>query len=242
MVSRSYALKSRDWNRYMKRTRLNKLQIITHIGAWIPLIVLVYNFATDNLTVNPIQAATQRTGNIAIILLVLSLACTPVNMLFRVPQVIKLRRPLGLYAYMYAAIHLLIFSVLDYGLRWDLIADTIVEKRFILVGMTSFLLLTRLAVTSFRWWMVRLGKNWKRLHRLVYLVNLLVVLHFAWAKKGDIFRLQGDILFPLLAGMVVITLLMLRLPAVRRWFSARPRSIPATGKSRRLEQQQNAGD
>ena len=208
------------------RRRIHWLQVVVHVGAWIPLIVLVSDFLTDNLTVNPIQAATQRTGNIAIILLVLSLACTPVNLLLRYSPVLKVRRALGLYGYMYAAIHFLIFSGLDYGFNLRLILPAIAEKRFIVVGFTALLLLTVLAATSFRWWMVRLGKNWKRLHRLAYLTNLLVVLHFAWAVKGDFFRLQGDILRPLLAGIAVVVLLILRIPAIRQRINrlARPAS------------------
>lgn len=199
-----------------KTKKLHPLQILVHIGAWIPLAVLVYAYYTGGLTVNPIQDATQRTGDTAITLLILSLACTPVNTLFRYPPVLKLRRPLGLYAYMYAAMHMLLFVGVDYGFDWELIGYEIVEKRFILIGMTSFLILTALAITSFDWWKVKLGKRWKQLHQLVYVVNLLIVLHFAWALKGDIFRLQGDIIRPLIAGIVVISLLVLRIRAVRR--------------------------
>jgi methionine sulfoxide reductase heme-binding subunit len=200
----------------MKRPKFLNFQVLLHIAAWIPLAVLIYQFQSGNLTINPIQAATQRTGNIALILLILSLACTPVYSLFRFAPALKARRPLGLYAYMYAAIHLLIFTGLDYGFNLRFIMQEVAEKRFILVGLTAFLILTVLAITSYRWWMVRLGKNWKRLHQLVYVVNVLVVLHFSWAVKGDIFRLQGDILRPLLAGIIVLTLLILRLPPIRR--------------------------
>ncbi len=198
------------------RRRIHWLQVVVHVGAWIPLAVLAYDFLTNNLTINPIQAATQRTGNIAIVLLVFSLACTPVNMLLRYPPVLRVRRALGLYGYMYAGIHFLIFAGLDYGFNLNLILQTIAEKPYIVVGFTALLLLTILAVTSFRWWMARLGKNWKRLHRFVYLANLLVVLHFALAVKGNIFQLQGDVLRPLLAGIAVAVLLILRIPAVRK--------------------------
>jgi methionine sulfoxide reductase heme-binding subunit len=200
----------------MKRTRFTWLQTLTHLAAWVPLVVLVYDYQSGGLGVNPIQAATQRTGNIALILLVLSLACTPLNTVFRLPALLKLRRPLGLYGYMYAAIHLTIFTGLDYGFDVGLIVQEIVQKRFILVGMTAFLLLTALAATSFDRSKVLLRKNWKRLHRLVYLVNLLVVLHFAWAVKGDVLLLQGDVLRPLLAGLIIVLLLIARLPAVRK--------------------------
>jgi sulfoxide reductase heme-binding subunit YedZ len=196
--------------------RRKPIQWLTHIGAWIPLVVLAYDFWTNNLTVNPIQAAEIRSGDIAIVLLILSLACTPLNWLLHMPDLLKLRKPLGLYAYMYAAIHLTIFIGLDYGFDPELLVQVVFEKPFIVVGLLSFVLLTALAVTSFRWWMAKLAKNWKRLHQLVYGINLLVVLHFGWSAKGDFFRLQGDVLRPLLAGGVVILLLCLRLPPVRK--------------------------
>ena len=94
--------------------------------------------------------------------------------------------------------------------------EAVVEKPFIIIGLTTFVLLSALTLTSFKSWMVRLGKNWKRLHRVVYLTNLLVVLHFAWASKGDLFKLQGDIIRPLLAGVAVMLLLVLRIPSVRK--------------------------
>lgn len=200
----------------LKLPRLTRLQLIVHIGAWIPLAVLILDALNGNLTINPIQEAQKRSGDIAITLLILSLAVTPLNMLFKLPGLVKLNRPLGLYAYMYAVIHLAIFVWLDYGFDLGLLLEAVAEKPFIIVGLTTFILLSALALTSFKSWMVRLGKNWKRLHRLVYLVNLLVVLHFAWASKGDLFKLQGDILRPLLAGVAVILLLVLRIPAVRK--------------------------
>ena len=169
---------------------------------------------------NPIQAAEQRTGQYAIVLLVLSLACTPVNTLFRMPAAVRLRRPLGLYAFMYAAIHMTIFVALDFGFDWSLIGATFVEKRYLVAGLGAFAILVALAITSLRWWMRRLGKNWKRLHRLVYLAGGLVVLHYAWVVKGDLLRLQGDVWKPLAAGLVVALLLVLRLPPVRKQIAA----------------------
>lgn len=189
---------------------------VVNIGAWLPLLFLAFDAFTGRLTVNPIQAAEQRTGDIAITLLILSLACTPLNTLLRWPSVLKARRPLGLYAYFYAFLHFLLFIGLDYGFNARLLLQALTEKPFILVGLAGFLLLSALALTSFDTWKARLGKNWKRLHRLTYLINLLIVLHFGWAVKGDFLRLQGDVFRPLLAGLVVLLLLGLRLPAVRR--------------------------
>ena len=100
----------------LRLPRLTRLQILVHIGAWIPLAVLILDALNGNLTINPIQEAEKRSGDIAITLLILSLAVTPLNMLFKFPGLVKVRRPLGLYAYLYAVIHLAIFVWLDYGL------------------------------------------------------------------------------------------------------------------------------
>jgi sulfoxide reductase heme-binding subunit YedZ len=150
------------------------------------------------------------------VLLVLSLACTPVNTLFGWRQALKLRRPLGLYAFLYAFAHFLIFAGLDYRFDLTFLPDAILEKPFILLGLASLIILTLLAITSFRWWMKRLGKNWKRLHKLIYLAVLLVLIHFAWSQKGDLSRLQGDILQPVLFSMGVGILLLMRVPPIRR--------------------------
>ena len=199
----------------MKRLKLNWLQLAVHIRAWSLVVWLVWDYFTGNLTVNPIQAATQRTGKIALIMLVLSLSCTPLNTLFGWRQALATRRILGLYAFLFATTHFLIFSGVDFQFNWDYLKPEILEKRYIIVGLASLSILFLLAVTSFRWWKKRLGRNWKRLHRLVYLASGLVILHYAWAKKGDIFRLQGDILQPLFFGILVAMLLILRIPVVR---------------------------
>ncbi len=178
--------------------------------------LLLIDFFSDNLTANPIQAMEQRTGRHAITLLVLSLACTPLNNLFGWRELLKRRRALGLYAFLYATLHVIIFVDLDYGLAWSLIVQTIIEKPYILVGVVSFLMLIPLAFTSFDIWKKRLGKNWKRLHQMIYLIAPLVVLHYAWGKKGDFFRLQGEIIRPLIYAAIVILLLVMRLPQVRK--------------------------
>lgn len=191
-------------------------QIVTHLGAWIPGIYLAVAYLTNNLTINPIQELTQQTGYTALILLVLSLACTPANTLFGWRQALKLRRPLGLYAFLYAFTHFLIFAGLDYGFDLTYLPDAILEKPFVLIGSAALSILLLLAATSFQWWMKRLGKNWKRLHKLVYLAAPLVLVHFAWSQKGDLARLQGDILRPVVFSLLVGMLLILRIPAIRR--------------------------
>lgn len=200
----------------MKKPRFTPLQIIMHIYAWSALAHLLFDYFVGNLSVNPIQDLEQRTGRAAVTLLVLSLMCTPLNTIFGWKELLKRRRALGLYTFMYAAIHVLIFLALDYGLAWSLIFESVFEKPYILVGAASFLLLIPLAITSFGTWKRRLKKNWKRLHRVVYLIATLVILHFAWSKKGSLFDLQGDILRPLIYGLVVLMMLLFRIPSVRK--------------------------
>ena len=196
--------------------RYTPLQIIVHIYAWSALVHLLFDMATGNLSANPIQELEQRTGRHAITLLILALACTPLNTLFRWSEPLKRRRALGLYAFMYATIHVIIFIDLDYGLAWSLIIQTIFEKPYIVVGMLTFLMLIPLAFTSFDIWKKRLGKKWKRLHQIIYLIAPLAVLHYAWGKKGDFFRLQGEIILPLIYAVIVILLLVMRIPEVRK--------------------------
>jgi sulfoxide reductase heme-binding subunit YedZ len=110
----------------------------------------------DNLTANPIQAITLRTGKAAIVLLVLTLSVTPINTLFGFRQVIKVRRALGLYAFLYAGLHFAIFIGLDYVFDLELIIEAIFDKPFALVGFLTGLILIPLAITSTKGWMKRL--------------------------------------------------------------------------------------
>lgn len=194
----------------------NWLRAVAHAGALAPLALLLIDAQTDRLSANPIQDITLRTGRAALILLVLSLACTPANTVFGFRPALTVRRALGLYGFMYAALHLATFAFLDYGLDLGLIQQAVVEKRFVLAGFVAFLLLIPLALTSTRGWQRRLGKNWRRLHRLAYLIVPIAVLHFAWLVKSLVGRPE-----PLLWGAAVLALLVLRLPPVRRWFASR---------------------
>jgi sulfoxide reductase heme-binding subunit YedZ len=204
----------------MKKIPYTPLQIAVHLYAWSALARLIFDFFMGNLSPNIIQDLEQRTGRHAITLLVLSLACTPLNTVFKWSEPIKRRRALGLYALMYATIHVIIFADLDYGLAWSLIGKTVFEKPYIIVGMIGFLLFIPLGFTSFDIWKKRLGKTWKRIHQLVYVIAPLVVLHYAWSKKGDIFTLQGDVIRPFVYGLVILIFLTLRIPVVRRMFAS----------------------
>ncbi len=166
-------------------------------------------------TVNPIQDLIQRSGRAAVTFLLVSLACRPLSRLgFR--GLLPLRRPLGLYAFAWASVHFLAWLGLDYGFYWAEVWRQLQEKPFVLFGSLAYLILLSLALTSYRWAMQRLGKNWKRLHRGVYLAALLAVTHFGLARKGDFFRLQGDTLLPGVYLLILLLLLAARLPGFRR--------------------------
>jgi sulfoxide reductase heme-binding subunit YedZ len=160
------------------------------------------------LIVDPVKEITTRTGKTALILLILSLACTPLNTIFGFKHALRLRRPLGLYALLYAGLHFLTFLGLDYGFDLYLIRQDILDQRYVWVGLATGLLLLLLAITSTKGWQKRLGKNWKRLHRLVYLASILDIVHFVWLTK--------DLREPLRYGGVVAFLLMVRIPAIKR--------------------------
>ncbi len=204
----------------MKKFPYTPLQIAMHIYAWSGIALLIFDFATGNISPNPIQDLEQRTGRHAITLLVLSLLCSPVNTLFKWSEPLKRRRALGLYAFMYATIHVIIFADLDYGLAWSRLIQEVFEKPRLVVGMIAFALLIPLAITSFDIWKKRLGKNWKRLHQVVYFIAPLVVLHYLWSKKGDILSLQGEILKPMIYGIIIAIFLIMRIPPIRKALAA----------------------
>lgn len=200
----------------MNKLKYTPLQIAVHIGSWIPLGWLVWAYYAHRLTVNPIEDATQRTGKYALALLVLCLACTPINNVFGWKEVMKVRRALGLYSFMYAAIHVYLFVGVDYQFNFSLLYGDVRSKAYFWAGVAAGLILLVLAATAFRPAMKLLGKNWKRLHRFIYPAALLAVLHYAWATKGDLFRLRGDIRQVLFYALVVLALLLLRIPLVVR--------------------------
>jgi methionine sulfoxide reductase heme-binding subunit len=196
------------------RRKVTPLQVLIHVVALIPLAWLISDAAAGRLSVNPIQEIEQRTGKYALILLVASLWCTPANILTGWMPVLRWRRPLGLYAFGYAALHFLVFIGLDYAFNLRFLWADISGKRYIFVGLAALLILLLLAVTSTAGWQKRLGRAWRKLHRWVYLAGALVVVHYVWAVKSDIRE-------PLLWGGTIALGLLIRLPAVRAWIMRR---------------------
>lgn len=185
--------------------------ILVHTACLVPIPVLAYDGFSGNLTADPIRGAILRTGKIALELLVLSLACTPLNSIFGFTPALRVRRALGDYAFLYVCLHFAIFVVLDYGFAFQYIFPEII-KPYLLAGLIAGILLIPLAITSFSPWQKRLGRNWKRLHNLVYLIDFLAALHFILIVKQGVTE-------PYLWMILIVFLLVLRLPPIRHFLS-----------------------
>jgi len=185
--------------------------ILVHIACLLPIPWLILDAWQGNLTADPIRASILRTGKIALELLVLSLVCTPLNSIFGFKPALRVRRALGDYSFLYTSLHFAIFVSLDYGFDVQLVMNELIRP-YALVGLIAGLLLIPLAITSFSPWPKRLGKNWKRLHNLVYVINLLAALHFILVVKQGVTE-------PYLWMILIIFLLVLRLPPVRHFLS-----------------------
>ncbi len=182
-----------------------------HLTTLLPGVLLLGDWLSGNLSVNPIQEAIQRSGRIAITLLLVTLAIRPLAQWLKRNWLLNHRRTLGLYTFAYALLHATLFFGIDYALQAALILQEFAAKPYLWLGVGAFCILLPLAITSFRYWMRKLGKNWKRLHRLIYLAAVLAVLHYGLAVKGDFFALRGEILRPWLYGAGVAGLLGIRL-------------------------------
>jgi len=178
-----------------------------HVLSLAPLLAVVWRALGPGFGPDPAGWAVRRTGDVALALLVLSLVPGAVRRLAARPALLVYRRPLGLYAFCYAALHLLCYVVLSYGGAWDLMRLNLQQNRFVLLGLATFAILLALAITSTARAQRRLGRWWQPLHRLVYLAALLDVWHYAWSFKE--WRLA-----PLAVVAVVVSLLLLRVPAV----------------------------
>ena len=155
-------------------------------AALIPAAALVIGAFTANLTANPIDYITDQTGDTALTFLIITLTVTPLRRLTGWNEVIKLRRMLGLFAFFYATLHVLTWFVLDQFFDVASMAADVVKRPFITMGMTTYLLLIPLAITSNAAMIRRLGRRWQRLHRLAYVAPMTAIIHFWWQVKADI--------------------------------------------------------
>jgi sulfoxide reductase heme-binding subunit YedZ len=175
----------------------------------LPLALLVAGAVTNDLGANPTEAITHTTGDWTLRLLLATLAMTPLKHLVGQPWPIRFRRMLGLFAFFYACLHLVTYVWIDQGLDWQGILEDVVKRPYITVGFMAFVLLVPLALTSTHAMMRRLGRRWQTLHRAIYGIAILGVLHYLWLVKADLRE-------PLTYVLVLAVLLLARLPVGRR--------------------------
>jgi sulfoxide reductase heme-binding subunit YedZ len=184
------------------------LKIVLWLAALAPGAWLVGGIFRGWLGANPAEMLTHVTGMTTLVLLLVTLTVTPVRRLTGWNPVIKLRRPLGLFAFAYAFTHFTIWFAFYNIFRVDYMIADIAERPYITVGMAAFAVLIPLALTSTKGWIRRLGRRWNVLHRGIYVAAALGVVHFYWLVKADT-RL------PVLLGACLLVLLLLRVPALR---------------------------
>ena len=192
------------------------IKAVLFVAALLPFLRLVLFTVIDRLGANPVEFITRNTGDWTLYFLCIVLAVTPLRHLSKWNWLIKLRRMLGLYAFFYAALHFMTFLWFDHFFDVQEMWKDVLKRPFITVGFTAFVLLIPLAVTSTNGMIKRLGgKRWQWLHRLVYAIASLGILHFWWMKAA-----KHDFAQPLLLGAIVAALLLLRL--YWRLIQARP--------------------
>ena len=154
--------------------------------ALIPFIWLLLKVFQNDLGPDPAQALSIETGEWALRFLLLTLAITPFRQIFRVAEIARLRRMIGLFAFFYASIHFLSWMAFILAFRWLAIAEELVERPYITVGFLAYVILFLLGVTSTNSMVRRLGKNWKRLHNFVYAASILAIVHLLWILRTDV--------------------------------------------------------
>jgi methionine sulfoxide reductase heme-binding subunit len=186
----------------MNRVRLAKLLIFP--AALIPLARLAWKAFHDGLGANPIEVITHSTGDWTLILILVTLAITPLRRITHQYWLIGVRRMIGLFGFFYGGLHFVTYIWLDKSFALQAMFKDIAKRPFITVGLSAFILLIPLALTSTAGWIRRLGgKNWQRLHRLIYLTAILGVIHYLWLVKADRRK-------PLEYGFVLSLLLLYR--------------------------------
>lgn len=161
-------------------------KIVVFINSLIPLVLLLWDLSRNRVGPNPLEFATRTTGMLTLVFLCLTLAITPLRKIFGINSLVKFRRMLGLFAFFYGSLHLLTYVWFDRQFKLLSTVQDIAQRPFILAGMTAFVLMLPLALTSTNRMVKRLGgKRWARLHRLVYFAGIAGVLHFWMLVKAD---------------------------------------------------------
>jgi sulfoxide reductase heme-binding subunit YedZ len=195
-----------------------RFQKIANLLIWLPALLILVLFMAGYLSFDPIRAAQKWMGRIAIAFLILNLAITPLVIITGFHSLSAVRRPLGLAAWYYALIHLFIYIGLDLQFKWKIIAHNLFTQPYLWVGLSGFVIILILGITSINLWKQNLGKYWKWIHQLAYPACILVVIHYAMARKGNILTLQGDIQIPIILLIITLILLSFRFRFVQNWF------------------------
>jgi len=186
------------------------IKVTLFLAALVPLAWLVLDGMQGRLSPNPVEAITHRTGDWILNFLMLTLSVTPLRKISGWHWLLRLRRMLGLFAFFYACLHFTTYIWLDQFFAMSEVWKDIAKRPYITVGFSAFVMLIPLALTSTNSMVKRLGaQRWRKLHRLVYVIAVFGVLHYLWLVKSDI-RL------PLAYGVVLITLLVLRVPSINQ--------------------------
>ena len=174
------------------------------ILSTIPFIFITYKIFFNELGPEPVKEITHFTGEWTLIFICLTLSMSPLKKLTNLNYWVKIRRMLGLFVFFYASLHLLTYVGIDYRFSWQPIFDDVVKKKYIFVGFAAWVLLIPLTITSSQKMMLLLNQNWKKLHRLIYVIAILGSLHFIWLSKTIYFK-------PLFYFMLITVLLALRI-------------------------------
>lgn len=195
---------------------LRWLRPLVHVVGWTPLAQVLVLGALGDWGFNPIQFLVQMSGQAALNLTLLTLAVTPAVRWLRWTALARHRRTWGLYAFAHVLAHVMLFAIVDHGLNWADLQRQLVEKPFIWLGSAAAVVMLALALTSTTGWMRRLGRWWKRLHRLIYPTAGLMLAHYGLALKGSLFDFTGEVARVWLLAALLGVLLTLR------WLPHRP--------------------
>ena len=206
--------------RQLDAARVARVKAALFVVCLMPLVLLVWRGFNSGLTANPIEFITHTTGWWTLAFLLITLSVTPLRRMLDMPWLLRLRRMLGLFAFFYACLHFLTWLVVDQFFDWDAIVKDIIKRPYITVGFSAFVLLLPLAATSTHAMVRRLGAaRWQALHRAVYVIAILGVVHFWWLVKKDIRE-------PLAFAGVLLVLLGARLV-----FAWRKRVVAASARA-----------
>src|SRR5689334_22711586 len=173
------------------------IKFVIFINSIVPLSLLSYDAYYHRLGANPLEFFTHTTGTLTLVFLLISLAVTPLRKILGLPWMVKLRRMLGLYAFFYGFLHLMAYIWFDKSFHLGAVAEDVFKRPFIAIGMLGFFLMVPLAITSTTGWIKRLGgKNWNRLHKLVYISAIAGVIHYY-------LKVKTDVRIPLIFGAVL---------------------------------------